>query len=269
MAKISFAGLRAPDRYEGINVNFCKNPKCANFGVPETPNRPKRSAGKANQPGDYTLVAAGKRKPLLSCSLCGESLPMRSNRGIHEQLTRVMRYLEAPDEASCANTDCALFTVPMSLAGNLHVQFGRSAAGTSRYRCGSCFKTLSGIGKSTKKQRMPQKNREVFALLINQMALRRMAWGTQLDRQSIYGEIEFLYHQCQAFAADRERKLREGHGVAKAVLGHRPSNTGRPLEQAQRPAQHHAAVDCHRRPQVGLRLRNGSDLRHQPESGRG
>jgi hypothetical protein len=71
MAKISSAGLRVPDRYEGINFNFCKNPKCANFGVPETPNRPKRNAGEENQPGDYILVAAGKGKPLLSCScLC-------------------------------------------------------------------------------------------------------------------------------------------------------------------------------------------------------
>lgn len=218
MAKISSAGLRAPDQYEGINVNFCKNPKCANFGVPETPNRPKRSAGEANQPGDYILVAAGKGKPLLSCTLCGESLPMRNNQGIHEELTRVMSYLEAPDEASCGNAACSLFTVPLSLAGDLYVQFGKSAAGTPRYRCGACMKTFSGVGKSTKKQRMPHKNREVFALLINQMALRRMAWVTQLDRQSIYGKIEFLYHQCQAFAADRERKLLEGMELPKLYL---------------------------------------------------
>ena len=143
MAKISSAGLRAPGPFEGLNVNFCKNPKCANFGVPEThhlPNRllkywfrfpkstaetvayplgvskkllvarlsgrkfcvlgclevfqqpAKRTSGATPQPGDYMLTAAGKGKPQLKCLLCGEIMPMRSNQGIVEELTRVMAY---------------------------------------------------------------------------------------------------------------------------------------------------------------------------------
>ena len=218
LATISSAGTRAPASFEGIEVNFCKNPKCANFGVPETPHRARHAPGAPPQPGDYTLVAAGKGKPLLKCGLCQETLPMRSNQGIHEELTRIMGYLAAPHEAACANQACELFTVPLSLAADLYVQFGKSAAGTPRYRCGACMKTFSGSGKSTKKQRMPHKNRDVFALLISQMALRRMAWVTQLDRQSLYGKIEFLYRQCQAFSAERERKLLDGMLLPKLYL---------------------------------------------------
>lgn len=55
--KISSVEFKAPAPFDGINVNFCKNPKCANFGVPETPNRGKRRAGVLPQPGDYNLVA--------------------------------------------------------------------------------------------------------------------------------------------------------------------------------------------------------------------
>ncbi|MBK5205857.1 MAG: hypothetical protein JJD98_10740, partial [Polaromonas sp.] len=79
---------------------------------------------------------------------------MRSNQGIHEELTRLMAYLEAPPEPSCPNEACTLFTVPLSLAADLYAQFGKTAAGSPRYRCGACMKTFSGAGKSTKKQRM-------------------------------------------------------------------------------------------------------------------
>lgn len=210
MAKISSAGLRAPGPFEGLNVNFCKNPKCASFGVPETPHRKKLAAGAAPQPGDYALVGAGKSKPLLKCLLCGETLPMRSNQGIVEELTRVMAYLSGTDDPACQNDACALFTVPLSLAGSQYVQRGKTAAGTQRYRCNACKKTFSGAGKSTKKHRMPHKNRDVFALLISKMPIRRMAWYTGMDRQSLYGKIDFVHRQCVAFSGERERSLLDG-----------------------------------------------------------
>lgn len=218
MEKISSEGRKAPALFEGINVNHCKNPKCANFGMPETPDRGRRAKGSPAQQGDYMISSSGKGKPLLKCLLCGETLPLRSNQGVHEELMRLSRYLETPPDPCCKNTACALFTVPAPLAGDLYVQYGKSAAGTPRYRCGACMKTFSGAGKSTKKHRKPHKNRDVFALLISQMALRKMSWFTGLDRQSIYGKIEFLYNQCQGFAADRERKLLEGMPLPKLYL---------------------------------------------------
>jgi len=218
LAKISSAGFRAPAAYEGLNVNFCKNPKCANFGVPETAHRAKRAPGAPAQPGDYSLVAAGRGKPLLKCALCSETLPMRSNQGIREELTRVMSYLVEADEPSCPTEACALFTVPMSLSNGAIVQRGKTAAGTQRYRCNACARTFSGAGKSTKKHRQPHKNRDVFALLISKVPLRKMAWLTQLDRQSLYGKIEFVHRQCQRFAGDRERRLLQGMELPKLYL---------------------------------------------------
>jgi transposase-like protein len=218
LTKISSAGLKAPAPFDGISVNFCKNPKCANFGIPETPNRGKRRAGVLPQPGDYNLVASGKGKPILKCLLCDEGMPMRSNQGIQEELTRVMDYLVSQDGPSCPTEDCALFSVPLGLAGRAYVQRGKTAAGTQRYRCNCCNATFSGAGKSTKRQRMPHKNRDVFALLISQMALRKLAWFTQLDRQTVYSKMGFIYRQCQAFSADRERKLLEGMALPKLYL---------------------------------------------------
>lgn len=218
MAKISSEGFRAPAPFEGLNVNHCKNPKCFNFGVPETAHRVKRTPGLDPQPGDYSLVAAGKSKPLLKCALCGETLPMRNNQGIADELARFTAYLNASDEPSCHNEACSLHTVPLSLAGEMYVLRGLTAAGTQRYRCNACGKTFSGAGKSTKKHRMPHKNREVFSLLINKTPLRRMAEITGLDRQSLYGKLEFIHRQCQAFVGDRERRLLAGMPLPKLYL---------------------------------------------------
>ena len=134
MAKISPSGHRAPAPHEGLNVNFCKNPKCANFGVGETLHRVKRAHGAPSQVGDYSLVASGRGKPQLKCALCGEILPMRSNQALHEELARVLSYLLPLGEPSCTNAVCALAGVPLSRAAGQYARFGLTPAGTPRYR---------------------------------------------------------------------------------------------------------------------------------------
>lgn len=50
----------------GINVNFCRNPACANFGVPADIVKWRRKAHPdlAGKPGiAYKLIAGGKKPP--------------------------------------------------------------------------------------------------------------------------------------------------------------------------------------------------------------
>jgi len=77
------------------------------------------------------LTAAGKGKPQLKCLLFAETMPMRSNQGIVEELTRVMAYLVGADDPACQNDACSLFTVPLSLAGSQYVQRGKTAPACS------------------------------------------------------------------------------------------------------------------------------------------
>jgi hypothetical protein len=71
-----------------IQVNFCKNPRCANFGVPASLSKWARRSKSAGLPGtEYKVGAAGKNVPTLQCLLCGESLPIKSNAGVAEVLT--------------------------------------------------------------------------------------------------------------------------------------------------------------------------------------
>lgn len=146
----------------------------------------------------------------MKCGLCGEILPLRSNLAIVEEVYRLVSYLNEPDEVACPNATCAKHGITLSAEPKNYAQFGKTAAGTPRWRCNTCRKTFTFGGKSTRKQRKTHKNRDVFALLMNKSALNRMAEITGLDKKSLYGKIDFIHRQCLAFSADRERPLARG-----------------------------------------------------------
>lgn len=78
---------RFPPGVGGIQVNHCKNPKCANFGVPPSNERKRNRSAQSSSPplpGDYIVTATGKNSPALKCLLCQEIFPMQSNLAIVE-----------------------------------------------------------------------------------------------------------------------------------------------------------------------------------------
>lgn len=201
-------------------MNHCKNPNCANFGVPPTHlgRRPKTAAGASLGPGDYLLGASGKGLPLLKCMLCGEFIPMQSNLAIAEELLRITAYLE-PEHPACSNKDCAAFGKTTLEDGSpACVRFGANSAGSPRYRCQTCRKTFSFGGRSTLRQRMTHVNRDVFVHLMNAMPIRRVAKVLEISPSTLYQRIDFLYDQCQKFAGARERTLIDHPGLGTRFL---------------------------------------------------
>lgn len=209
---------RFPPTAAGIQVNHCKNPKCANFGVP-----PKAITGRGSAsvraaavgPGDYTVVATGKDMPALKCRLCGEITPMQSNVAIAEELQRIAGYLE-PVLPRCPNEACALSTAPAALENV--TRFGTNQHGTPRYRCVGCRKAFSFGGKSTKRQRRTSQNRDILQHLMNAMPLRRIIKVLGISPNQLYDRIDFLYDQAQAFAGARERVLLDRDDLGKRYL---------------------------------------------------
>ncbi len=143
----------------------------------------------------------------MKCGLCGEFMPLRSNLAVAEEVYRHIAYLDEPQEASCPNAACAKHGVTLTDDPKNYAQFGKTAAGTPRWRCNACRKTFTVGGKSTRRQRKTHKNRDVFALLMNKTALNRMAEITGLDKTTLYGKINFIHRQCLSFVAGRERQL--------------------------------------------------------------
>jgi hypothetical protein len=93
-------GRSTPPKHANIQYNFCKNPVCSNFGV-TPPESFKRGIL-----GSYAIIYSGRAFPLLKCNLCGETPPMKSNVGIHEEIKRLIAYLEPVPQSTCSTDDC-------------------------------------------------------------------------------------------------------------------------------------------------------------------
>lgn len=202
-----------PADADGIQVNFCKNPTCSNYGV-----APKATVlrGRTDQGvQDSYLVQAAGGIPVLHCRECGENPPIKSNTAIAEERARFLNDLAIAPEPSCPDESCANHTVPI---GKGYRSIGLSPSGSRRYRCNLCKKTFS-VGKSTTGHKQPHKNRLIFSLLMNKAPIRRVCEVADIGPESVYGKIDFLYRQCLAFAADREKRLLAGMAIPRLYIG--------------------------------------------------
>jgi transposase-like protein len=198
-----------PPAVAGINVNFCKNPVCVNFGVPADLIKFRRKAGTlATAPGTaYSLTRAGRNRLALRCMLCGEAFSLKSNLAVAEELTRFARYL-VPIESCCPGEDCSNHRVAAPNP-KAYQRFGLTTAGTPRYRCKACQRTFAVGGRALKRQRITHLNKTILLMLVNKMPIRRIAKVTELNAVTLYGKIDFLHRQCLVFAAAQERALLE------------------------------------------------------------
>ena len=205
------AKQRSPASYGGIQVNFCKSPVCTNFGVTIA----EKLKANSETPNPYRLSGAGRNFPVAKCNACGESFPLKSNKGVFEELSRMLAALELPNPASCPVADCSNHRIPVSAGKQFYSAYGLTRAGSQRYLCkGSvdghvCGKTFAVATKSTLRQRLTHKNKMIFAALMNKVPLRRVAELVGVSGQTVYDKIDFLHRQCVAFSRSREALIRE------------------------------------------------------------
>lgn len=202
------AKLRIPLEADGIQVNFCKNPNCSNFGIPAS-QESLRGPAASKRPNLYTVVASGAGQPVLRCNSCGEHMPMKSNAGIAEELARMRQASSPADEPSCPDEACANHEVPVSKGKAFYSAFGQTAIGSPRWKCKACGKTFSAARKSTHRQRDSHKNKRILKALVNQMPLRRIQEHEEIGNKTLRQRIGFFHRQALAFAAAREAKLKD------------------------------------------------------------
>lgn len=202
-----------PAEADGIQVNFCKNPACSNYGV--TPKSAIKRGTGAGVQDTYIITAHGVGIPSMTCRVCGEVPRIKSNIAVAEERDRFFKELEAAPEPSCPDKSCPNHGVPV---GKGYQSIGLTHSGSRRYRCNLCKKTFS-VGKSTTGQKQPHKNRLIFSLLMNKSPMRRVCEVADIDPKTLYGKIDFLYRQCLAFAAAREQRLLAGMAIPRLYLG--------------------------------------------------
>ncbi len=199
-------------------MNFCKNPRCPNYGVPALAwvSRTPIAFGAIHD--HYELDRATPPSvPLLHCQFCREEPPIKSNRAIAEEQRRLLACLQLRPAPACPTLGCAHGSVPITRGPGHYQSFGRSHSGSQRYRCKACHKTFS-VGMATVRQRAPHKNRTIFSLLVNKAPLRRICEVASIAPPALYGKVRFLATQCQAFIAERERRLLDGLAFRRLYL---------------------------------------------------
>jgi hypothetical protein len=206
-----------PAEANGIQVNFCKNPACSNYGVVAKVAVRRGSAAHGLPQDTYVVQTGGVGLRVLHCRGCGEFPPIKSNAAIDEERSRFLADLIGRPAPSCPDASCSNHSAPVSRGHDSYQSFGLTKSGSQRYRCKACGKTFA-VGNSTTGHKLPHKNRTVFSLLMNKSPMRRICEVADIDPKTLYGKIGFLQVQCLAFVSERERRLRGGMALPRLYL---------------------------------------------------
>lgn len=204
---------RIPAAINGIQVNYCKNPTCENYGVPAL----EKTGGKQMNDG-YVAGGGGTSIPILKCKICGEFPPIKSNLAISEELTRLLADLGQAASPACPDQKCTNYNIPVSAGKGNYQSFGATPSGSKRYLCKVCGRTFAVSSKSTLRQRQSDKNQLIFSLLMNKSPMRRICEVVDINPKTLYQRIDFFYEQCKAFAAANERPLLEGLAIPRLYI---------------------------------------------------
>lgn len=216
MAENDETKSRIPPEIDGIQVNFCKNPSCGNFYAPASTLMQSRGRHMKDKNRDtYTL--SGKSYDLsLRCGKCNEYPPVKSNKGIKEEIDRISAYLiPNREKAKCPNTQCINHILDANVFeySDRYRPHGKTTIGSPRFQCKECGKTFSIPQKSTHRQRKSHVNLRIFQDLLGKKPLKTVAGGPEgtvgvdVSMNTLYDKINFIYRQCLAFAASREKNL--------------------------------------------------------------
>jgi len=129
---------RIPETIDGIQVNYCKNVKCANYGTPASSQKQPRGPGASKRGRDkYSIDAREKNVPSLKCNLCGEKSVMKSNLAISEEVARNSQYLQPAEPPFCQNRNCTYSHSYMNVVDcpEEYIKYGTTAIGSPRYKC--------------------------------------------------------------------------------------------------------------------------------------
>jgi transposase-like protein len=192
-----------------VDLNFCRNAQCAQFGVHPDPRDGrglKLSVANSNFPRG-TVSGSGDKKRF-TCKACGEESVVKNNRAIVEEYMRI-RMLQRPNGKgqSCSNPECLSHMKSCSARPELYRKTGRTKAGNQRFCCKRCGSTFT-VGHPARNHRRQSKNGQVLKLLVHGTSLSKISEIADMAPRDVYRKIDFIYDQVKAFAARREGDFR-------------------------------------------------------------
>lgn len=210
MPEKSITKNRIPPEVDGIQVNFCKNPACGNFRVPVSNSIQSRGRYAKSDERDTYTIHGRSHELAMHCSKCNEWPPIKSNKGIKEEIDRISAYLNINKKiVKCPNTKCDNYhlDIDVALFPDRYRPHGKTRFASPRFQCKLCGKTVSVPQKSTHLQRKTHVNVGIFKDLVRKQHLKGIREDADISMKTLYDKIDFIHRQCLAFAADREKNL--------------------------------------------------------------
>lgn len=200
---------RIPLPYLGVDVNFCRNAQCAQFGVHPDPRDGRgRNLSSANANFPRGEVKGSGDDKTFTCGSCGQHSVIKNNRAIVEEYTR-LRHLQRHDGKgkSCRREGCRSHGKSVAERPELYRKSGRTSAGHQRYVCKRCGSTFT-VGHPARNHRRQSKNGQVLKLLVHGTSLTKIAEIEDMAPRDVYRKIDFIYDRVREFTAEREGDLR-------------------------------------------------------------
>lgn len=200
---------RLPLPIFGVDVNFCRNAQCAQFGVHPDPRDGRTiQSAPANTNFSRGTVGGSGDKKRFTCGSCGQESVLKNNRAIVEEYTRLRR-LQRPDGAgkSCRTVACISRGKSVDDRPELYRKVGRPRAGHQRFLCKRCNSTFT-VGHPARNHRRQSKNGQVLKLLVHGNSLSKISVIADLAPRDVYRKPDFIYERVREFTARREGDLR-------------------------------------------------------------
>lgn len=94
----------------------------------------------------------------------------------------------------------------MALAPAAYRAFGKTAKGDPRHQCKGCGKTFS-LGSPARRHKRTDRTKDILLNLVNKVPLSRICEINSVTFPQVYAKIDFIYRQCLALGAEREKNL--------------------------------------------------------------
>ena len=209
------ATIDLPGSQTTIQVNHCKMPDCANFGVPARTKQGKTGPSKDRDPHYKLHSTKGGQIPAIRCKTCLDKPPVRSNDAIAQEVERLAQesgIWRLDEVTGCSNEDCENRARPVGLHPDQYRKRGKPKSGDGQYyQCRCCGRrTLVSdsvrVGDYNKRLAV-----DILGRVANKAAVRCTVRGARLNSaRAYYPMIDFLHRRCRAYSGSVDRAFIDG-----------------------------------------------------------
>ena len=208
------AAVNLFDRERTVQVNYCRNPDCANYGIyPRT--MPGKTGPSAERDPNYKIHSTNRGQvPALLCKACDEKLPIKSNAFIAEETGRLQEVdglWTREERTSCNTAGCRNNGRSIGQDPRLYRKRGRSQSGGRQYECKECHARVSVSNPPPIRRAHQQLAADVFSRIANKSPGAGVVRGVGLSSPGAYYRIlDFIETRCRDYSAALDRSFIDG-----------------------------------------------------------